>query len=77
MSCVLTDDQPVSVFDRRDKERGVWLLFLAFLFCGDTSNIKEDNFKDFENHKLKYTMKYGYFYKKIYSFQLIIELLVF
>jgi hypothetical protein len=33
--------------------------------------------KDFENHKLKYTMKYGIFYKFIYSFELIIQLPIF
>jgi hypothetical protein len=33
--------------------------------------------KDFENHKLRYTMKYGFFYKFIYSFELIIQLLIY
>jgi len=33
--------------------------------------------KDFENHKLKYTMKYGFFNKLFYSFGLIIQLLIF
>jgi hypothetical protein len=33
--------------------------------------------KDFENHKLKYTMKYGFFYKVFYSFELIIQLFFF
>jgi hypothetical protein len=28
--------------------------------------------KDFENHRLKYTMKYGFFNKVFYSFELII-----
>jgi len=33
--------------------------------------------KDFENHKLKYIMKYGIFYKVFYSFELIIQLSIF
>jgi hypothetical protein len=33
--------------------------------------------KDFENHKLKYTMKYGFFSKVLCSFELIIELFIF
>jgi hypothetical protein len=33
--------------------------------------------KDFENHKLRYIMKYGFFYKVLYSFQLTNELFIF
>jgi hypothetical protein len=33
--------------------------------------------KDFENYKLRYTMKYGFFYNVLYWFDLIIELLIF
>jgi hypothetical protein len=33
--------------------------------------------KDFENYKLRYTMKYEFFYKVINSFELIIQLLIF
>jgi hypothetical protein len=32
---------------------------------------------DFENHKLKYTMKYDFFHKSFYSFELIIQLFIF
>jgi hypothetical protein len=32
--------------------------------------------KEFENHKLIYTMKYGLFYKIIYSFELIIQVFI-
>jgi hypothetical protein len=33
--------------------------------------------KDFENHKLKYIMKYGFFYKVFYSFEFIIQIFIF
>jgi hypothetical protein len=33
--------------------------------------------KDFENHKLKYTMKYEFFNNFFYSFELIIQFLIF
>jgi hypothetical protein len=33
--------------------------------------------KDFENHKLKYRMKYDFKNKVFYSFELIIQLLIF
>jgi hypothetical protein len=33
--------------------------------------------KDFENHKLIYKMKYGFFYKIFYSFELVIQVLFF
>ncbi len=33
--------------------------------------------KDFENHKLRYIMKYEFFYKVTHSFGLIIQLLIF
>jgi len=36
---------------------------------------KKTFLKDFENHKLRYTMKYGIFYKVFYSFELIIQLM--
>jgi hypothetical protein len=32
--------------------------------------------KDFANHKLKYTMKYGFFNEVFYSFELIIQLII-
>jgi hypothetical protein len=38
---------------------------------------KKTILKDFENHKLKYTMKYDFFNKFIYSFELIIQLFIF
>ncbi len=33
--------------------------------------------KDFENHKLIYIMKYGFFYNVFYSFELVIQLAIF
>jgi hypothetical protein len=33
--------------------------------------------KAFETYKLRYTMKYGFFYEVFYSFELIIQLLDF
>jgi len=33
--------------------------------------------KDFENHKLRYIMKYIFLYKIFYSFELMIQLLIF
>ncbi len=33
--------------------------------------------KDFENHKLGYKIKYGFFYKVFYSFELMIQLFIF
>jgi hypothetical protein len=38
---------------------------------------RKTNLKEFENHKLRYTMKYGFFYEVFYSFELIIQLLIF
>jgi hypothetical protein len=33
--------------------------------------------KDLENLKLKYTMKYGFFYKVLYSFEFMIQIFIF
>jgi hypothetical protein len=49
--------------------------FIEFFFDIESSVIpliqRKTILKDFENHKLKYTMKYDFFNKFFYSFELI------
>ncbi len=55
---------------------------LSLIFFNIESNVMSwiqriTNLKDFENHKLIYTMKYGLFDEVFYSFESIIQLLIF
>jgi hypothetical protein len=56
-------------------------MFSWVIFFYIKSNVmpftKENNFENFKNHKLRYTMKNEFIYKFIYSFELIIQLFIF